>query len=106
MIHETVGYINALIDGLGVFPVRYGITTLEQGEDFTAPAIYKGGGDSEQIGFDFNQAQVYHRILSISREEVESDTGCGLNVTQSTSMKAVFYFSRNLYETDNNNNRL
>jgi hypothetical protein len=103
MIHETVAYINALIDGLGVFPVRYGITTLEQGEDFTAPAIYKGGGDSEQIGFDFNQAQVYHRILSISREEVESDTGCGLNVTQSTSMKAVFYFSRNLYETDNNN---
>jgi hypothetical protein len=63
MIHETVAYINALIDGLGVFPVRYGITTLEQGEDFTAPAIYKGGGDSEQIGFDFNQAQVYHRIL-------------------------------------------
>jgi hypothetical protein len=103
MIHETVAYINALIDGLGVFPVRYGITALEQGETFTAPAIYKGGGDSEQIGFDFNQGQVYHRILSISREEVESDTGCGLNITQSTSMKVVCYFSRNLYETDNNN---
>jgi hypothetical protein len=34
MIHETVAYINALIDGLGVFPVRYGITTLEQGGRF------------------------------------------------------------------------
>ena len=108
MIHDTVAYINGLLDGLGIFPTRYGITALEQMQsgdnEITTPAFYIGGGDSEAINFDFTTAQLYHRITGeITREEVESDTGCGLNIVQRAPMRVVCYFPRNVYLTDNAN---
>lgn len=75
--------------------------TVYRGEQ-SFPAVYKGGGDSEAINFDFTKANLYHRITGeIDIEQDDDNTnGCGIVTSENYPMVCIAYFPNNLLGTD------
>lgn len=109
MIHQTVAYLNGLLEVLGVASNYYGITELEEDRDKddnvrVIPMVYVSRGNSDEV--DFESKAVYHRITgTVTREESEDITtkGCGLGIVQTAPMKLVCFFDKNIYNTDDAN---
>ncbi len=106
MIHQTVAYLNGLLKAVKITPNLYGITELEvvkdrDGNELVAPLAYVSNGNFDEVRFE--ETSIYHRVTGVSREEAESDVGCGLNITETASMKLVCFFDKDIYNTDDAN---
>jgi|DEB0MinimDraft_6_1074348.scaffolds.fasta_scaffold09595_2 hypothetical protein len=107
MIHQTVNYLNGLLEVLGIATTYHAVTELEtvedrEGNERTVPLVYVSRGNFDEV--DFESKVLYHRITgAISREEEESDVGCGLNITQTAPMRLVCFFDKAIYKTDDAN---
>ena len=106
MIHQTVAYLNGLLEAIKITPNLYGITELETvqiGNDGEAvvPLSYVTRGNFDEVRFE--ETSIYHRVTGVSREEAESDVGCGLNITETASMRLVCFFDKSMYNTDDAN---
>lgn len=79
-----------------------GLTHVVNKGDVSYPAVYKGGGDSQGIDFDFTKANLYHRITGeIDIEQDDDETsGCGIKTSEDYPMVCVAYFPNNLLGTD------
>jgi len=79
-----------------------GLTHVVNRGEQSYPAVYKGGGDSEGIDFDFTKANLYHRITGeVDIEQDDDDTsGCGIVTSENYPMVCIAYFPNNLLGTD------
>lgn len=96
MIEDVIRHIDAQIDFTAL-----GLSDLTHGEK-TYPSVYSGGGDSEDINFDFYATSSYHRltgVVGITQEDDET-IGGDIQTVESYPMRYVAYFPNNLLGTD------
>lgn len=101
MLEKIIEHINTALDTLRIFEKTYGLCEIISLEDKSFPAEYCG---NEYKKTDF-QNTIYHRMsgsISISEDEDQQVSGCGLYSERSYPMRLVACVKKNIYNNGNN----
>lgn len=101
MLERVIEHINLQLSSLNIFQRSYGLCEIITKSEKSFPAEYCG---NEYKQVEYNNT-VYHRLtgsISISEDEDQQVSGCGLYSERSYPLRLVACVKKNIYKSANN----
>jgi hypothetical protein len=100
MLEKVLTEINTRLGTLGIFSKIHGLCEIITESGISFPAEYCNNEYKQVSDFDRNGV-VYHRIngnVSVSQDDEESPTGCGIYSTRTYPLKMVCCVKKSVYK--------